>query len=157
MRLLLVLLAISASAAEMAISPAVITDCTGGLGQATITWKNAGPGPVQVRLLKPNGAPMTGWDTPSGSAKTGLWVNDQMPFVLVDQKGTELARVLASVRCGVPAPAQAQSAPGQPKVDDKGSSAMGGDSKSITGVVLGSILLLIIVYFIWRRSRSQKS
>lgn len=98
-RLLLFLIAVCAPAAEMTIAPALITQCIGGVGQAAISWRNAEPGPVQVRLFRASGPPMTGWEPGEGSVVTGPWVADQMPFVLVDQGGMELARVVARVRC----------------------------------------------------------
>ena len=98
-RLVLFLVAVCAAAAEMTLSPALITQCIGGLGQATITWQNAGPRLAQVRIFGPAGPPMTGWYYNAGSATTGAWVADRMAFVLVDQNGAELARVIAHVHC----------------------------------------------------------
>ncbi len=98
-RLLLFLIVVCAPAAEMTIAPALITRCISGVGQATISWSNAGPGLVQVRLFQASGPPITGWEPSEGSAVTGPWVEGQMVFVLVDEGGTELARVVARVSC----------------------------------------------------------
>ena len=86
-------------AVEMTISPSVITQCVGGTGQATIYWRDAGRGPVQVRLNGASGPAMTGWELANGQAETGPWVADGTAFVLVDADGMELARIVARVRC----------------------------------------------------------
>jgi hypothetical protein len=85
--------------ATLIISPATIYDCLGGNATATLTWSGAS-GPVDVRVLKPDGPSMTGTTDPSGSATTGNWVSDGMQFFLVNQSGIAEAVVTAKVRCG---------------------------------------------------------
>jgi len=77
----------------------VITDCdTAGLGQTTVQWSDPGGGLVQV-LVGTAGVPLTGRVPASGSATTGVWVDNGMPFVLVDAAGNQLASATAQVLC----------------------------------------------------------
>jgi hypothetical protein len=89
-----------AALALFSIDPPVITDCMDGLGQATLSWSDAGGGRVQVRVGSHNGDALTGWETGAGSARTGWWVRDGMTFYLAGEDGADLGRVAASVRCG---------------------------------------------------------
>jgi len=82
------------------IDPPLITDCAEGLGQATLTWHDAGMERAQVRIGAPDGSPMTGWEGADGSASTGRWVADGMAFYLVNEDGYRLANVTAHVACG---------------------------------------------------------
>jgi hypothetical protein len=95
----LLLLASLSSAATLTITPALISDCTYGLGTATLTWSGAS-GPVQIHVNQPSGVALTGFDDPSGTAVTGAWVTDGMKFYLVDQAGTTEASATAGVNCG---------------------------------------------------------
>lgn len=84
---------------SIALHPSVITDCTAaGLGQTTVQWSDPGGGKVQV-LVGSGRVPFTGLGNPSGSAKTGIWVSDGLPFVLVDAAGSQLASVTAHLLC----------------------------------------------------------
>ena len=87
-------------AAELTISPAIITQCVDGAAKATLSWKDAGTGLVQVRIGGPSGQALTGWEQPEGKADTGTWVINGMVFSLMDSSGIELASVTAQVRCG---------------------------------------------------------
>lgn len=91
---------LAASAASLSISPALITDCSNGLGKATLTWDNGSAATVQVRVGSREGTPFTGWAESPGSAETGYWVTNGMLFLLFDASGVELARVAAKLNCG---------------------------------------------------------
>jgi hypothetical protein len=60
-----------AQSSSLSISPELITQCTAGVGRATLTWTSSGPGLVQVRIGDAHGAPMTGQEALSGSAQNG--------------------------------------------------------------------------------------
>lgn len=98
-RLSVFLLSTAAFAVQFIITPAQVTQCAGGAGQVTLRWTDAGPRPVQIRLFRASGPPMTGWEGARGEVTTGVWVANGMAFVLVDETESELARVTAAVRC----------------------------------------------------------
>jgi hypothetical protein len=82
--------------------PDVITHCSNNVvsvGRATVVWNYSGPGPVQVRVVAPDGPSMTGLVPSNGTAPTGDWVHDGLVFVLADAGSQELARATAHVRC----------------------------------------------------------
>lgn len=84
---------------SISLHPPVITDCNpAGLGETTVQWSDPGGGTVQV-LVGAAGAPLTGSVPASGSATTGVWVSNGLPFVLVDAAGNQLASTTASVLC----------------------------------------------------------
>ncbi len=84
---------------SVTLHPPVITDCNSfGLGQATVQWSDPGGGTVQV-LVGAKDVPFTGRVPASGSAATGVWVSDGLPFVLVDAAGNQLASTTAQVLC----------------------------------------------------------
>lgn len=91
--------AMLASGATLTLTPPVIYDCTDGYGVATLTWSGAS-GPVQIRVVQPGGPAMTGFNDPSGSATTGVWVGDGLTFFLVNQAGGVEASAVARVNCG---------------------------------------------------------
>ena len=99
-RLLGLALALTASAAgvTMSISPELVTECNGSLGQVSLAWTQAS-GPAEVRVGSPQGPSMTGLLGPDGSAMSGDWVTDGMVFYLVNARGTVEAQVTARVRC----------------------------------------------------------
>lgn len=102
-----------AQGSSLSVAPLVITQCVSGRGAATLSWKSPGPGLVQVRVGDAQGPAMTGREAPAGSAQTGDWVSDGMVFVLVNDAGTEVARVTATVSCGaIPDPLDAALATG---------------------------------------------
>jgi hypothetical protein len=75
-----------------------------GVGRTTLSWLARGVSSVQVRVASPNGPPMTGFESPSGSASTGDWVTDGMTFYLQDASSGDSAglnRTLAAVRIRV--------------------------------------------------------
>jgi hypothetical protein len=96
----LYLVVCSAPAQILSISPTVITQCTNGLGKATLSWNSLINTQVQVRVLTHDGTPMTGLEPPNGSAETGDWVRDGMEFFLVNPAGVELDQIIARVNCG---------------------------------------------------------
>jgi hypothetical protein len=63
-----------------------------------VQWSDPGGGTVQV-LAGANDVPFTGRVPASGSAATGVWVSDGLPFVLVDAAGNQLASTTAQVLC----------------------------------------------------------
>jgi hypothetical protein len=84
---------------SIALHPSVITDCTAaGLGQTTVQWSDPGGGQVQI-LVGSARVPFTGLLNNSGTASTGNWVSDGLPFALVDATGNQLASVTARVLC----------------------------------------------------------
>ncbi|HEY4360903.1 MAG TPA: hypothetical protein VGN17_08040 [Bryobacteraceae bacterium] len=87
------------AAATLTIAPSVIYDCTDTHGQATLTWTGAS-GPVQIRVLSPQGPAMTGFNPPAGSVSTDNWVSDNQTFYLVNQQGSVEASVTSRVQCG---------------------------------------------------------
>jgi hypothetical protein len=97
--LLPLLIAASALPATLTITPPVIFDCQDGAGVAQLDWSGAS-GPVQIRLMQPDGPMMTGFGDPSGSATTGAWVTDGLKFFLVNERGAVEAAVFARVSCG---------------------------------------------------------
>jgi hypothetical protein len=99
----LFLVSLAASGATLTISPPVITNCTSGLGIATLTWSGA-TGSPQIRVGQTNGPALSGILGASGSANTGLWVSDGMSFYLVDQTGFLEASATAQVKCGSAVP-----------------------------------------------------
>jgi hypothetical protein len=96
---LVLLAAGSALPASLTINPPVIFDCQYGLGAAQLTWSGA-TGAVQIRVLQPDGPPLTGFGGASGSATTGTWVTDGMKFLLVNDAGMVQASATAHVNCG---------------------------------------------------------
>jgi hypothetical protein len=75
-----------------------------GVGRTTLSWLTRGVSSVQVRVNSPAGPPMTGFESPSGSASTGDWVTDGMTFYLQDASSGNSAgssRTLAAVRVRV--------------------------------------------------------
>ena len=88
-----------ALSATLTITPAVIFDCQDDRGMAHLTWTGAS-GLVQIRLITASGPAMTGFDSPTGTADSGLWVTDGMQFLLVNQSGTVEASATAHVSCG---------------------------------------------------------
>lgn len=85
---------------SVTLHPSVITDCDPyALGLTTVQWSDpGGQGLVQV-LVGSVQASFTGHVPPSGTSTTGVWVNDGMPFVLVDAAGNTLASTVAHVLC----------------------------------------------------------
>jgi hypothetical protein len=84
---------------SLTLHPPVITDCTAaGLGQTTVQWSDSGSGKVQI-LVGASRTPLTGLVSPNGSALTGSWVSDGLPFVLADAAGAQLANATAQVLC----------------------------------------------------------
>lgn len=107
MRFLTILLSAVVLAAQplaaqpfVTLHPSVITDCDPyGLGATTVQWSDpGGTGLVQV-LVGSVQASFTGHVPPSGNSTTGVWVNDGMPFLLVDSAGNTLASATAHVVC----------------------------------------------------------
>jgi hypothetical protein len=90
------------TAQVLSISPASITECTNGLGRATLSWNAPNVSKVQVRIGDPAGPPMTGISDSTGSATTGDWVTDGMVFVLATANTPiqSIATVQAVVNCG---------------------------------------------------------
>jgi hypothetical protein len=88
------------AAEVLTITPATITQCTNGLGHATISWNAPVGQRIRIRVLSATGIPMTGLENATGSAQTGDWVRDGMAFYLVNDSGQELERVVAMVNCG---------------------------------------------------------
>jgi hypothetical protein len=86
-------------AATFTIAPETIYQCSFGLGRATLTWSSA-LSTAQIRVGKPDGDAMTGFDGTSGAATTGMWVADGMKFYLVRQDGAVENVVTARVHCG---------------------------------------------------------
>jgi hypothetical protein len=86
-------------AATLTLTPPVIFDCPNGDGVATLTWSGAS-GPVEIVVGQPNGAAMTGFNSPSGSSMTGDWVTNGLTFYLVNQAGGVEASAVAQVNCG---------------------------------------------------------
>ncbi len=84
----------------LTISPPAITDCTNGLGHATLSWNVPQNFRVQVRVGGTDGIPMTGLENHAGSADTGDWVSNGMTFSLVNDAGLLMDRVTAAVNCG---------------------------------------------------------
>ncbi|MEO8663502.1 MAG: hypothetical protein ABI693_33915 [Bryobacteraceae bacterium] len=82
------------------ITPTTLTQCTNGLGHATIAWNAPAGQRVRVHVLSATGPPMTGLENAAGSAQTGDWVRDGMAFYVVNDAGQELGRVVAEVNCG---------------------------------------------------------
>jgi hypothetical protein len=83
----------------IASSPVILV--SPGLGRTTLSWRTTGVRTVQVRINSPAGPPMTGFESPSGSATTGDWVADGMTFYLQDASSGDSAglnRTLATVR-----------------------------------------------------------
>jgi len=74
------LLASALPAQILTINPAVITECTNGLGRATLSWNVPVNAPVLIRVDARDGTPMTGFDPPVFSESTGDWVRDGMIF-----------------------------------------------------------------------------
>jgi hypothetical protein len=100
MRFALILVAVSAAPAQiLSISPAVITQCTNGLGRATLSWNSPLNTQVQIRVLARDGTPMTGLEPPNGSAQTEDWVRDGMAFFLVTPDDVVIDQVTARVNC----------------------------------------------------------
>jgi hypothetical protein len=95
----LFLFAALTSAATLTVTPPFISDCTNGLATATINWSGA-TGLVQIVVGKLPGIVMTGLLGASGSAVTGPWVTDGLPFYLIDQAGNIEASATAQVSCG---------------------------------------------------------
>ncbi len=84
---------------SVTLHPPVITDCdAAGMGQTTVQWSDPGGVTVQV-LVGAAAVPFTGRVPASGSALTGVWVSDGMPFEMVDQAGNQLASTTAHVQC----------------------------------------------------------
>lgn len=85
---------------SVTLHPSVITDCASyGLGATTVEWHAPGAsGLVQV-LVGSVQASFTGHVPPDGRSTTGVWVNDGMPFLLVDSAGNTLASTTAHVVC----------------------------------------------------------
>jgi len=85
---------------SVTLHPSVITDCNPyQLGATTVEWHAPGAaGLVQV-LVASVQASFTGHVPPDGRSTTGVWVNDGMPFVLVDAAGNTLASTTAHVVC----------------------------------------------------------
>lgn len=96
---LLSVLAPVADGATLTLSQDPVTDCTNGLGRATLRW-SGGSGPVEVRIGGAAGPTMTGLTGPSGESATGSWISDGMRFVLVNARGEIEARAEARLRCG---------------------------------------------------------
>lgn len=90
---------VAEGAATIALSQDPVTDCTNGLGRATLRWSGA-TGPVEVRILDAAGPTMTGLTSPSGESTTGYWISDGMRFLLVNARGEVEARTEARLRCG---------------------------------------------------------
>src|ERR1700736_4750850 len=103
MRYLVLLSAVCVQAqTTFTLLPNVITHCSSnivGLGRAAVVWNYPGPGPVQVRVVAPDGPSMTGLAPSRGTAPTGDWVHDGLVFVLTDAGSQELARATARVKC----------------------------------------------------------
>jgi lysyl endopeptidase len=71
------------------------------LGSTMLTWQAAGVTAVQVRVGSPSGPPMTGFEAPTGSAQTGIWVADGTVFYLQnasDGNAEGAAKTIAVVR-----------------------------------------------------------
>lgn len=103
---LLLLLASALPAQILTINPAVITECTNGLGRATPSWNSPLNAPVQIRVDARDGTPMTGFDPPVFSEPTGDWVRDGMVFYLVNDAGLVIDRVTrGSTAAALPIPA----------------------------------------------------
>jgi hypothetical protein len=89
---------IGAYGATFTISPAINYECNDGQATESFTWSGA-PGPVEIRILKPDGPSMTGVVAGDGMVSSGDWVTDGMQFFLISGS-TVLAQVTAQVRCG---------------------------------------------------------
>jgi hypothetical protein len=69
-------------------------------GTAALSWRATGVTRVQVRVGSPNGTPLTGFETPTGSALTGNWVTNGLTFYLQDASSGDssgAARTLSAV------------------------------------------------------------
>jgi hypothetical protein len=86
-----------AAAPSIRLEPEVIVDCRDGAGAATVFWDSDGPAPVTVFAGE---SPLNGAEPATGSAQTGFWITDGLPFTLRDSAGRTLASVRAAVRCG---------------------------------------------------------
>ena len=53
-------------------------------GATTLNWRATGVTQVQVRVSSPDGPPMTGFESATGSATTGNWVTNGLTFYLQD-------------------------------------------------------------------------
>ncbi len=85
-----------AAAPSVRIDPPVITSCQGGSGQATVFWDSEGATPV---TLYAGESAMSGPESATGSARTGVWVTDGMVFSLRNAAGETIATATASLRC----------------------------------------------------------
>jgi len=94
--LLFVAAGVLAAAPAIRVVPEVLTSCRNGLAQASITWNSEGVSPVFVYVGE---APMTGPEAMTGTARTGEWVTDGMPFTLRNATGQTLASTRAAVQC----------------------------------------------------------
>jgi hypothetical protein len=86
-------------AVVLTIEPSPATGCENGLARVRLSWREAGPGRVQVRVGSVAGSAMTGWEAGEGSAETGVWVKNGMLFFLVNEQGQEMVRAAARVAC----------------------------------------------------------
>ena len=71
------------------------------VGVTTLTWDAPGVSRVQIRVGSPDGVPMTGIESPAGTAQTGDWASEGMTFYLQDASSgnsSGQARTLATVR-----------------------------------------------------------
>jgi len=94
--LLFVAAGILAAQPSIRLEPAVITACQNGLGEATVIWNSGGPSQVVIYAGE---SAMTGPESITGSARTGLWVSDGMTFSVRNSGGQTLASVKASLQC----------------------------------------------------------
>ena len=70
----------------------------------TLNWRATGVSRVQVRVGSPTGTPMTGFESPTGSATTGDWVTNGLTFYLQDATdgfSSGISRTLSVVRVSV--------------------------------------------------------
>ena len=81
----------------LTVEPTPATGCENGLARVQVSWREAGPGRVPVRVGSVPGNAVTGWEASEGSAETGIWVMDGMLFFLVIEQDQEIARSAAHV------------------------------------------------------------
>ena len=85
-------------------SPNPIGIIAGQTASTTLNWRATGVSRVQVRVGSPTGTPMTGFESPTGSATTGDWVTNGLTFYLQDATdgfSSGISRTLSAVRVNV--------------------------------------------------------